>query len=140
MYLSFFLIFVYIYSRTTLSTSMVDILRKHQIVDYYRYVYNILIVYEQKRNVTNMLEKVNTYNQNLNLHRKQTHNKINYLDLTIIKNKSKLNFEIYRIPTTIYLIFHDTSCHPYEHKIAAINYLYNQMNTYKITKENKKKS
>jgi hypothetical protein len=31
------------------------------------------------------------------------------------------------------------SCHPYEHKRAAINYMYNRVHTYKLTKENKNK-
>jgi hypothetical protein len=66
----------------------------------------------------------------------QTHNKLNYLDLTIVTNNNELNFEIYRKPTLTDLILHNTSCHPYEHKKSAINYLYNRKNTYKINKEN----
>jgi hypothetical protein len=34
------------------------------------------------------------------------------------------------------LIIHNNSCHPYEHKKSAINYLHNCMNTYSITHEN----
>jgi hypothetical protein len=69
----------------------------------------------------------------------QTQNRINYLYLMIMKNENKLNCEIYRKPTITDLILNNTPCHPYNHKRSAINYLYNQMNTYKITKENKKK-
>jgi hypothetical protein len=47
----------------------------------------------------------------------QTQNRINYLDLKIKENQNKLNFEIYRKPTTAGLILHNTSCHAYEHKI-----------------------
>jgi hypothetical protein len=36
-------------------------------------------------------------------------------------------------------MLHNTSCHPYEHKEAAFNYLYNRIHTYKLTKENKKR-
>jgi hypothetical protein len=43
-----------------------------------------------------------------------------------------------RVPLT-YLILHNRSGHPYEHKKAAINYLYNQIEQYKIIKENKAK-
>jgi hypothetical protein len=69
----------------------------------------------------------------------QTQNKFNYLDLTITNNENELSFEVYRKPTSTDLILHNTSCHPYEHKKSALNYLYNRVNTYKFTKENKNK-
>ncbi|PNF39362.1 hypothetical protein B7P43_G18159, partial [Cryptotermes secundus] len=67
----------------------------------------------------------------------QSQNKINYLDLTIMTNNNELKFEIYRKPTSTDLILHNTSCDPYEHKEAAINYLCNRINTYKLTNEGK---
>jgi hypothetical protein len=94
----------------------------------------------KKTNIINMLDNFNAIHPKLKFTmEQQTQNKINYIDLTIDKNQNKLNFEIYRKPTTTDLILHSTSCHPYEHKKSAINYLYNQMNTYKITEENEKK-
>jgi hypothetical protein len=69
----------------------------------------------------------------------QSQNKLNYLDLTITTQDNELNFGIHRKPTTTDLILHNTSCHPHEHKKSAINYLYNCINTYKLTKENKNK-
>jgi hypothetical protein len=87
-----------------------------------------------------MLENFNAIHPKLKFTiEQQTQNRLNYLDLTIKKNRNKLNFEIYRKPTTTDLILHNNSCHPYEHKESAINYLYNRMNTYKITEENKNK-
>jgi hypothetical protein len=108
-------------------TSVAYILNKHQIIDYYRYVDGILIIYdEQKTNITNTLEDFNAIHPKLKFTmEQQTQNRINYLDLMITKNQNKLNFEIYRKPTTIDLILHSTSCHPYEHKKSVINYLYN---------------
>jgi hypothetical protein len=94
----------------------------------------------KKTNIINMLENFNAVHPKLQFTmEQQTQNKINYIDLTIDKNQYKLNFEIYRKRTTTDLILHNASCHPYEHKKSAINYLYNPMNTYKITEEKKKK-
>jgi hypothetical protein len=111
--------------------SIADILNKHKIIDYYRYMDDILIVYdERKTNIINMLENFNAIHTKLKFTiEQQTQNRINYLGLTIKKNRHKLNFEIYRKPTTIDLILHNTSCHPYEHKKLAIIYLYNRLNT-----------
>jgi hypothetical protein len=64
-----------------------------------------------------MLENVNAIHPKLKFTiEQQTQNKINFIGLTIKKNQNKLNFKIYRKPTTIDLILHNTSCHPYEHK------------------------
>jgi formamidopyrimidine-DNA glycosylase len=122
-------------------TSIADILNKHKIIHYYRYVDDILTVYDQRKtNIINMLENFNAIHPKLKFTiEQQTQNRINYLDLTIKKNQNKLNFEIYRKPTTTDLILRNISCHPYKHKKLAINYLYNRLNTYKITEENKKK-
>jgi hypothetical protein len=62
----------------------------------------------------------------------ESDNKINYLDITILKTYNKLSFGIYRKPTTSDLITHNDSCHPYEHKKAAINYLINRMKQYPL--------
>jgi hypothetical protein len=69
---------------------------------------------------------------------KKTSNRINYLDLTIIKEHNKLTFSIYRKPTTTDTIIHNDSCHPNEHKKSPLNYLINRMNTYPLTQDNKK--
>jgi hypothetical protein len=62
---------------------------------------------------------------------------INYLDSTITNWKNKLNFEIYRKPTTTDHIIHQDSCHPFEHKKAGICYLENRMRTYPLSQESK---
>jgi hypothetical protein len=108
-------------------TSIADILNKHQIMDYYRYVDDILIVYnKQKTNIINMLEDFNAIHPKLKFTMEQeTQNRINYRELTIKKNQNELNFEIYRKPAATDLILRNTSCHPYEHKKSTVNYLYN---------------
>jgi hypothetical protein len=122
-------------------TQIADILKKHHIIDYHRYVDDILIMYNpQKTNISNTLEEFNAIHHKLNfMMEQQSHNKLNYLDLTITVLHNKLTFEIYRKPTSMDLILHNTSCHPNEHKKSAINYLYNRVNTYGLTNENKHK-
>jgi hypothetical protein len=46
-------------------------------------------------------------------------------------------FKIYRKPTTTDSIIPSDSCHPQEHKHAAIRHMINRMNTYSLNKEDK---
>jgi hypothetical protein len=55
--------------------------------------------------------------------------KINPLDIIILKETDNLSFYIYRKPTTTDTIISVDSCHPQEHKLAAIRYLANRMET-----------
>jgi len=50
----------------------------------------------------------------------EINNKINFLVVTIMKNHDKLTFNIYRKPTKTNSIIPNDSCHPTEHKLAAI--------------------
>jgi hypothetical protein len=70
---------------------------------------------------------------------KESDNKINFLDISIVKEHDKLTFDIYRKPTTADSIIPYDSCHPTEHKIAAVGYLVNRMNTYHQNTANKEK-
>jgi hypothetical protein len=70
---------------------------------------------------------------------KEENNKINILDITIPKGHDGLLFEIYRKPTTTDVIITSDSCHPGEHKTAAIRYFYNRMKSYKLTQESHQK-
>jgi hypothetical protein len=44
-----------------------------------------------------------------------------------------MSIDIYRKPTYTDVIIPNDSCHPREHKMAAIHYLYNRMNTYYLS-------
>jgi hypothetical protein len=118
---------------------IVDILRKYQIIDYYRYVDDILIIHNaQTTNINNTLDEFNMIHPKIKLMiEEEQDNKINYLDITILKTHNRLQQGIYRKPTTMYHIIHNDSCHPYEHKKAAINFLSNCMNKYPLTHTNK---
>jgi len=66
-------------------------------------------------------------------------NHIHFLDITITKNPKGLSFGIYRKPTTTDIVIPRDSCHPNEHKTAAIRYYRNRLETYQLTPRNKEK-
>jgi hypothetical protein len=112
-------------------------LTKHNILDYHRYVDDILIIYnEECTDIVDTLKEFNSIHPNIPYNiEKERNNQLNYLHITIDNTHNTLIFNIYRKPTTTDLIIHD-SCHPPEHKNSAIRYLINCMNTYPISKEN----
>jgi hypothetical protein len=67
----------------------------------------------------------------------QDDNNLNYLDITIINSNNTFTFDIFRKPTTTNIIIPNDSCHPTEHKMAAIRYMNNRRNTYPISTEQK---
>jgi hypothetical protein len=120
-------------------TVIINKLKKLQIIDYYRYVDDILIIINAQ--ITNINDTINEFNM---MHHKikftmeeEQNNNINYLDLTITKVGNSLQLGIYRKPTITDHIIHNESCHLFEHKKAAINYLVNQMNKYLLTHTNR---
>jgi hypothetical protein len=64
-------------------TTIVDILMKYQIIDYYRYVDDILIIYiAQTTNISNALNEFNRIHPNIKFTMEEEQdNKINYLDI-----------------------------------------------------------
>jgi hypothetical protein len=116
---------------------IIQILQKHHILDYYRYVDDILIIYNE--NYTNILDTLNDFNSvHPNIQytiERQVDNKLNYLDITIENNK--FTFNIYRKPATTDLIIPHDSCHPTKHKLAAIRYMTNRKKTCPVSTEEK---
>ena len=70
----------------------------------------------------------------------ETDNNINFLYISIRKERNRLSVSIrvYRKPTATNVIIPKDSCHPPEHKHAAIRYLLNRMNSYSLNEDNKK--
>jgi hypothetical protein len=120
---------------------ILKILQKHQILDYYRYIDDILIIYnEDCTDINNTLTYFNVIHPNIQYTiETQNDNKINYIDITIENKNNTLIFDIYRKPTPTDIIIRNDSCHPTEHKHSAIRYMINRMNTYPISTENKHK-
>jgi hypothetical protein len=93
------------------------ILTRHQIMGYFRYVDDILVIYNQnKTNIHEILAEFNKQAISIKFTVEEHHNSINSLDLTIHRKRTKLEFGIYRKPTQTDTIIPNDSCHPYEHK------------------------
>jgi len=56
-------------------------------------------------------------------------NKINFLVITISKERDNLPFIVYSNPTTADTVIPNDCCHPHEHKLAAVRLLINRMGT-----------
>jgi hypothetical protein len=67
-------------------------------------------------------------------------NKLNFLDITISKYGNNVSFDIYRKHTTTDTIVPNDSCHPQEHKLAAIKYLANRMEIYNLSATDEKEN
>jgi len=117
-------IFSEIYLQFLENTKIYDILQKTRVEGYFRYVDDILIVYNE--NFTDVNEIHNMFNSvspDLNFMLEQEQNNgLNFLDLTIKKTPNKMIFDIYRKPATSDNIIPNDSCHPSEHKLATIRY------------------
>ena len=121
------------------STAIFNILEQNHTVGCFRYVNDILIVYNVS--ITNIHDVFNSFNNltpNIKFTmEKETENSINLLDVTIRKEHDTLTFNVYRKPTTTDSIIAKDSCHPQEHKYAAIRHLINRMNTYNLNAVNR---
>jgi hypothetical protein len=112
-------------------TKIANILKKYQIVDYHRYLDDILIIYNaQRTNIHDTLDEFNAFNPKVKFTiEEQSDYTINFLYLTITNRNNTLDCSIFRKPTTTDTIIHNASCHPNKHKRAAIKYLNNRVNT-----------
>jgi hypothetical protein len=124
-------------------TAISDALLQHKITGYYRYVDDILLVYDTRHtDINNVFSHFNTINKGIQITLEQEqNNSIHFLDLTITRTNNSFQFKIYRKPTTTDAINPADSCHPAEHKMSAIRYLCNRHETY-MTKiqENQKEN
>jgi hypothetical protein len=95
-------IFSEIYLQYIESTAIYDILRHNNIAGYFRYVDDILIV--NNKTATDILNVFNSFNMLVPTMKFTMENeiddKINFLDITIMKKSDKLAFDIYRKAAT----------------------------------------
>jgi hypothetical protein len=102
----------------------------------FRYVDDSLIVYDRNTsNIHDITEDFNNITPELKFTlERETNRQINYLNITIQRTQRGFSTNIYRKTTTTDSIIPNDSCHPIGHKMAAIHYLYNRMNTYQLSK------
>jgi hypothetical protein len=103
-----------VYFQNLEHTKVIDILTQRNIIGYFRYVDDILIVYDE--NSTDIYKIHETFN-NLAPTIKftletETDNNINFLDISIQNKEKKLTFNIHRKPTTTDVTIPIDSCHP----------------------------
>jgi len=111
-----------VYLQYTENTTICELLIKHKVEGYFRYVDDILVIYkDNKTNIHRVLEDFNNLVPSMKFTlEKEQNNKINFLDITITKNHDGLSFEIYRTPTVTDIIIPNDSCHPREHKTEQL--------------------
>jgi hypothetical protein len=117
------------------------ILKKHQIIGYFRYADDILIIYNQnKTNIDETITEFNKLSTSIKFTiEKEQHKSSNFLNLTIHQKRTKLEFRIYRKPTQTDTIIPNDACYPHEHEVASIIYLINRVVKYPIINETKAK-
>ena len=115
-------------------TKAIHTLTKPGIVAYFRYVDDILLVYNKRLiDIEDVLSSFNSFCPNLQFTLElEKDNKLNFLDITIEKTNTGFSYNIYRKATTTDTIIPMDSNHPLEHKMATIRYLLNRANTYNL--------
>jgi len=95
---------------------------------------DILIIYSENiTDVSQVLRSFNDITPSLTFTLEQEkENKLNFLDISVIKATDKISFNIYRKETTSDIIIPNDSCHPTEQKLAAIRCFANRINTYSV--------
>jgi len=130
-----------IYIQGIEETNIKHWLESKEIIYYKRYVDDIFILYNQdKTNEQQILNWLNKIDKNLQTKiNTEEENKIQFLDLTIHRNKHNMTINKYRKPTETDTTIHYTSNHPPEQKMAAYRFHINRLNALPINKEEREK-
>lgn len=113
--------------------SMETTIHKHPLIKnfifWYRYVDDIITCFiGTNRQLNHFLEFINSLHDNIKFTIElETNNSINFLDLTIQKLNNKFDFSIYRKPTCTDITIHNSSAHPYKHKLSVFNSLIHRL-------------
>jgi hypothetical protein len=103
-----------------------SLLDSKHITFYAQYVDDILIIYKTSRtNLDAITQYAGSIHHSLQFNPTlESYDRINFLDLSIIRKTPKLEIDIFRNPTTTNTTIHYLSNHPTEHKLAAYRKLY----------------
>jgi hypothetical protein len=118
-------------------THLTHISRRHNIVAYFRYVDDILLIYDSHHTDTNkMANDFNNIHPNLRFTTEtESDCRLNFLDITLHRMPHNWVISIHRKSTFTDTIIPYTSNHPTQHKYAAIRFLHNRLNTYHLQDE-----
>jgi hypothetical protein len=112
-------IFSELYLLSLENSTIYKLLLNHDIVGYFRYVDDILIVYDEgKTNIDTLLKCFNISPKLKFTVEKEVKQKIKFLDITINREPNKMSIYIYRKPTYTDVIIPNDSCHPREHTMG----------------------
>jgi hypothetical protein len=117
----------------TENTHLAHLSHKHRIIDYFRYVDDILLIFDPNHtDIQTILADFNAIHPNLLFTAEiEKDNTISFLDISIQKTPQKLIASIYRKPAFTNSVIPYTSNHPAQHKYAAVKFLYNRLNSNK---------
>ena len=130
-----------IYLECMENTKIFEILHNSKVEGYYRFVDDILIVYNENHTDTEEVQK--SFNDiisglNFTLEREED-KKLNFLDLTITRTENGLSFDIFRKHTTTDSTNPHDPCHPLEQNMTAIRYYVNRIHTYSLDQAKRQK-
>ena len=96
------------------NSHLTHLFNKHKIMGYFRYVDDILIIYDSRHtNINNIQNDYNTIHPNIKFTTEtEANNKINYLHITIHKTPTNWMTSVYRKPTSTDTIIPYSSNHP----------------------------
>lgn len=101
---------------------------KKNIMYWHRYVDDIICLFEGNETESqNFLDFLNSLSNKIKFTIEVQPEKINFLDLTISKEKEKHNFKIFRKETQTDLIIPSKSNHPWQQKMTALHALINRL-------------
>jgi hypothetical protein len=117
-------------------THLSHLLQKHNIAGYFRYVDDILIIYDSLlTDIDSIRDSFNTVHPNMKFTAEtESNNRLNFLDITIHRTPSNWVTSIHRKHTFTDTLIPYSSNHPTQHKFAAVWFLYNRLNTYLLQK------
>ena len=118
-------------------THLAHLTHKHKIINYCRYVDDILLIFDSNHTSIQMiLEDFNALHPKLQFTAEAERDRtLNCLDISIHRTPTNIKTGIYRKPTFTDTIIPYTSNHPTHHKYAAVRLLFNRLNSYNLQQE-----
>ena len=115
-------------------SNLTNLTQKHKIINYCRYVDNILIIFDPNHSdIQEIINDFNSLQPKLRFTAETEDNcTLNYLHLSICRTPTGLRTPIFRKSTFTDTIIPFNSIHPMQHKYATVRYLYNRLESYNL--------
>jgi hypothetical protein len=130
-----------IFLQTIENTQIKHLMDMKHVKFYTRYVDDVLLIYDER-----YLSKETIYNHISKIHPNSTlnptfeeDNRVNFLDLQIIRKQNNIEIDIHRKQTTTNTTINYNSNHPQEHKLAAYRHHIRRMNSLPLTQDRKER-